>query len=133
MCGLSIHLSVISNARSDNLGMRDFVKEVVADVESRGRSLKWLAEEAELYPRTVQAWPGRGAVPNVHDAVKVCKVLNRTVEDVVGESTTMAKTPTRRELDRLLDGLPDSDLADLIDLAQGKAFRRARESQSTSG
>lgn len=112
--------------------MKDFVAEVKNDLDRMGKSLKWLAEETGLVPRTLQNWVTKGVTPNVHDAVKVCKVLGRTVEDVVGESTKVPKSLTRRELDRLLDGLPDSDLADLIDLAQGKAFRRARESQTAS-
>ena len=112
--------------------MREFADGLREELDLIGKSYRWLAEKAEIPAGTVQNWFGRGSRPNVHDAVKVCKVLNRTVEDMVGESTTRQRTPTRRELDHLLDGLPDSDLADLIDLAQGKAFRRAKESQSTS-
>jgi len=108
--------------------MLDFIEEVRKELQANGRSFKWLADEAELVPRTVQSWFSRGVDVKLLDAVKVCRVLHRTVEDVLGINAAEERSEQRRLLDYFTGLLGDEDLEDLLILAHAKATRSQQKS-----
>ena len=93
--------------------------------EARGMTREELAELLDYASRHIQAIENEGQYPSFELFIQLVTMFDISVDEYIFPNKKAAKSSVRRQVDKLLDSLPDKDLYVIEGTAKG--IQRARE------
>jgi len=107
------------------LDLRTFGQTVKESREDKGLSRERLAEMLELSARHTQYIETRVQHPSLQKFYEIVTLFNISVDNFFFPDTTKSKTTKRRQLDAMLDGMDEKELA--VITATVKAMCKAKD------
>ena len=107
------------------LDLRAFGQAVKEAREKKGLSREQLAETLDLSARHTQYIETRGQHPSLQKFYEIVTLFNISVDNLFFPDTTESRTTQRRQLDAMLDGMDEKELA--VITATVKAIRKAKD------